>query len=74
MNVQDTVNQTPNSILLDFQKYSPEVFYKKGVLKSFAKFTGEHLCQGLKKEKLTQVFSSEYCEIFRTPFLQNTFW
>ena len=25
----------------------PEVFYKKGVLRSFAKFTGKHLCQSL---------------------------
>ena len=26
------------------KKQPPEVFYKKGVLKNFAKFTGEHLC------------------------------
>ena len=25
----------------------PEVFYKKGVLRKFAKFTGKHLCQSL---------------------------
>ena len=25
----------------------PEVFYKKGVLRNFAKFTGKHLCQNL---------------------------
>ena len=25
----------------------PEVFYKKGVLRNFAKFTGKHLCQSL---------------------------
>ena len=25
----------------------PEVFYKEGVLKDFAKFTGKHLCQSL---------------------------
>ena len=24
-----------------------ELFYKKGVLKKFAKFTGKHLCQSL---------------------------
>ena len=28
-------------------KQPPEVFYKKGVLKNFAKFTGKHLCQSL---------------------------
>ena len=25
----------------------PQVLYKKGALKNFAKFTGKHLCQGL---------------------------
>ena len=25
----------------------PEVFYEKGVLRNFAKFTGKHLCQSL---------------------------
>ena len=27
------------------QKYSPEVFYKKGIIKKFAKFIGKHLYQ-----------------------------
>ena len=27
------------------QKQPTEVFYKKGVLKNFAKFTEKHLCQ-----------------------------
>ena len=26
---------------------APEMFYKKNVLKNFAKFTGKHLCQSL---------------------------
>ena len=29
------------------QMQPPEMFYKKGVLKNFAKFTGKHLCQSL---------------------------
>ena len=29
------------------QKQPPEVFYKKGVLKNFAKFTTKYLCQSL---------------------------
>ena len=29
------------------QKQPPEVFYEKGVLRNFAKFTGKHLCQSL---------------------------
>ena len=30
-----------------FQKQPPEVFYKKDVLKNFAKLTGKRLCQSL---------------------------
>ena len=53
---------------------------KKVVLKNFAKFTGKHLCLSLlfnkvadliKKEALLQLFSCEFCETLRTPFLQN---
>ena len=59
----------------------PEVFYKKGVLRHFTKFTGNNLCQRLffnkaaglacnfiKKESLAQVFSCEFCEIFKNIF------
>ena len=56
----------------------PEVFCKKGVLKSFAKFTGKHLCWSLfisgdsstgdsstgKKVTLVLVLSCEICELF----------
>ena len=57
---------------------------KKGVLKYFAKLTGKHLRQSLffkkkkdsknsiKKETLAQVFSCEFCGIFKKPFSQNT--
>ena len=31
----------------------PEVFYKKGIIKNFAKFTGKHLCQSLFFNKVT---------------------
>ena len=54
---------------------------KKGVLGNFPKFTGKHLYQGLfliscrpkacnfiKKEALAQVFSCEFCEIFKNTF------
>ena len=30
-----------------FRSSRPQVFYKKGVLKNLAKFTGKHLCQSL---------------------------
>ena len=33
--------------MTEIQKQPPEVFYKKGVLKNFAKFTGKNLCHGL---------------------------
>ena len=40
----------------------PEVFCKKGVLRPFL----------LKKETLAQVFSCEFCEIFKNNFLYRT--
>ena len=56
------------------QKQPSEVFYKKDVLKHFAKLIGKHLCQSI-KDILAQVFSSESYEIFtehRTENLQKT--
>ena len=58
---------------------------KKGVLRNFAKFNGKHLCQCLyfnnvaglnfiKKEALAQVFSCEFCEIFKNTFFTEHFW
>ena len=41
---------------------------KKGVLRNLTKFTGKHLpeaCNFIKKETLAQVFSYEFCEIFK---------
>ena len=53
-----------------------EVFYKKAVLNNFAIFSGKHLCPSVflgspfyEKETPTQVFSSEYCEIFNKTYL-----
>ena len=48
---------------------------QEGVLRSFTKFTGKHLCQSFfffKKETLAQVFSSEFCEIFKNTFFYRT--
>ena len=39
-----------------FQKQLSEVFYKKGILKNFAKFTGKHLCQSLFFNKASAFF------------------
>ena len=65
----------------------PEVFYKKGVHKYFTSFTRKHLHQSHffnkvslfllkgnfnKEETLGQVFSYDFCQIFKNNFLQNT--
>ena len=62
-----------------FNKSSrPEVFCKKGVLRTSVKFTGKHLCQSLcfikVAETLAQVFSFEFCEISKNTFSYRTFW
>ena len=52
-----------------------EVFCKKRVLKNFTKFTGKHLCQSLffnKVAGLSQVFSCEFCEIFKNAYFYRT--
>ena len=63
----------------------PKVFCKKGVLKNFAKFTGKHLCQSfffnkvaalrpaiLLKKTLAQMFSCEFCEVYKSTFFHRT--
>ena len=57
-------------ILLTGRSSRPEVFYKKRVLRNFAKFTEKYLCQSLFFDKvaglaltLAQVFSCEFSEI-----------
>ena len=40
-----------------FQKQLSEVFYKKGIYKNFAKFTGKHLCQSLLFNKASAIFT-----------------
>ena len=68
-----------------YQNQPPEVFYKKGTLKIFSKFTGKHLCQRrffnklqaevcnfIEKKTPAQVLSCEFWYKFlRTPLLQN---
>ena len=64
---------------------SPEVFYKNGVLKHFAKHTGKHLCQSLlfnkvarpatllKKRPWHRCFPVNFVKCSRTSFLPDTF-
>ena len=66
----------------NFKNSCPEVLCKNGVLKNFPKFTGKHLCQGLKpeackfikNETLTQVFSSEFNELIKETFFVEHLW
>ena len=74
------------SKILNFQKQPPEVFYEKGVLWNFTKFTGKHLCQSvvfnkaawlrpatlLKKRLWHRCFLVNFAKLLRTTFSQNT--
>ena len=57
------------------------MFRKNGVLKNFAKFTTKRLRQGpsraeannlIKKEAVAQMFSCDFCEIFKNSFFYRT--
>ena len=52
------------------KKQPSEVIYKKGVLKNFAKFIGEHLCQShfLIKRLWHRCFPENFAKFLRTPF------
>ena len=67
-----TISLCPNS-----KSSHPDVFYKRGVLRNFAKFTGKHLCQspffnkvaGLRPERLWhRCFPVNFMKFLRTPF------
>ena len=51
----------------------PEVFYKKDVLRNFAKFTGKHLCQRLFLNKVAGLASGVFMRILRN-FSENLFY
>ena len=66
---------------------SPEVFCNKSVLRNFEKFAWKHPCQNpffnkvagaacnfIKKETLAQVFSCEFCELFKNIEHLCSFW
>ena len=76
-----------NLNLSSFKSSHQRCSVKKGVLRSFATFTGKHLCQSLffhkvagaacsfiKKETLAQVFSCEFCEISKNTFFTEHLW
>ena len=49
------------------QKQPCEWFFKKSVMRNFAEFT-KNICAGIS----FLVFSCEFCEFVRTPFLQTS--
>ena len=73
-------------LLKGFRSSRSEVFCKKDVLKHFAKFTGNYLCQSLffnkvagtrpatlfKKGLWYRCFPMNFAKFLGTPFLQNT--
>ena len=76
------------STLLPIEAVVRRCSVKKYVLKNFTKFTGTHLCQSLflnkasglrpqvcnfiKKELLAQVFSCEFCKMFKNTYFCRT--
>ena len=74
-----------NKIKKHHRSTRPQMFFKTGVLKNFANFTGKHLCWSLFLIKLqvfqvcsfikkspTQVFFCEICEIFKIIYFYRT--
>ena len=60
-----------NFLVGNFQEQPPEVFYKKGVPKNFAKFTGKNLCQCFFFNEGAG-FRFQVAKFLRVHFLQNT--
>ena len=50
------------------QKQQPEMFCKKRCKKS------PEACNFVKKETLAQIFSCEFCEVFRNTFFTEHLW
>ena len=69
--------------IMGFQKQPPEVFYKKGVLRIFTKFTGKDLCKSLFFNKvaglraatlLKKKLQHRYFPVKFIKFLRNLFY
>ena len=63
-----------SGINFNYRSSHPEMFYKKGVLKNFTNFNCARVsgfrCATLLT--LSQVFSCEFCEIFKNTFFYRT--
>ena len=74
--------------LNNLRRSRPELFCKKGVLKSFSNFTGKHVRQSLffnkvaslmpatllKKRPWHSCFFCEFCKLLRTPIFVEPLW
>ena len=66
---EEDFSQKIDGLLIVFRSSHQRCSVKKGVLRSFAKFTGKHLCA----ETLShRCFPVNFVKFLRTPFLQNT--
>ena len=65
----------------EYRNSRPEVFCKKGVLRNFTKFTGNHLCQSLFFNKVAgpglwhKCFPVNFVKFLRTSlFIEHLWW
>ena len=65
-----TSDSHTQKINVDSQKQPPEVFFKKGILKNFAKFRGKNLCQIIFFDKVTGI--RQILRNFEDTFLYRT--
>ena len=77
VNLNAVLKMVSQIVMALFQRQAPELFYKKGVYKDFAKFTGKHLCRSIffnkiEKDTPTHLFSVNLAKFLKTPFFQNT--
>ena len=56
---------------LEYESSCPEVFYKKVVLRKFAKFTGKHLCQSLFLNKVAGLRPAKRIKDLIISFLES---
>ena len=85
MALEPTTTQYVNEHSTIYRSSHQKCSVRKGVLRNFPKFTGNHLCQSLffnkvagdgagKKENLAQVFSCEFFEISKNTFFTEHVW
>ena len=67
-------NQSKGNLYTHFRSSCLQMFFRIGVLKNFAIFTGQQLCLQLyKTETPMHLFSCEYCKIFKNSYFLEHF-